>query len=200
MFRLGRLSVFVACGVSCGGVLSTEVPDAGLVGLEASSPPLDASTGDDAATSDGSTPSLVPDAPYDAPSCFAIAVELDKCFPAPGSPPCDGGWQFTRMSDFEAFFEQLAKLNGLVVAAHGVDCSAAGLDAGRCNYDPTTPRLDPSDVHYSDVDQRLIGPDGKSYVWMYDADRNTWLLAETNDSPGTYALILSYEQCIQRDQ
>jgi hypothetical protein len=200
MCRLARVLVVVACGASCGGVLSTEVPDAGPAGVDAASPPVDASVTDDASSSDGSVPSHVPDATHDAQSCSTIEDELRACLSQPSSPPCDGGWVFSRVGDFTAFFEDMAKLYALVVPAHGVDCTAAGLDAGRCNYDPRTPRLDPSDVHYSDADDRFIGPDGRSYVFVYVPDRNQWLVADASNSPATYALIVSYVGCFLRDQ
>jgi hypothetical protein len=103
--------------------------------------------------------------------------------------PWDGGHKFDRLSDFLDYFRLEAMHASLVVPAHGVDCT---MDAGiaTCNYDPRSPRLDSSDVHFSDATQEFVGPDGRHTIWSYFASWNAWLVGTSEFNPATYALLL----------
>jgi hypothetical protein len=58
-------------------------------------------------------------------------------------------------------------------------------------YDPTQPRQDASDIHYSDAYGQFTGPDGFQYIWCYLPGRNEWVVARQDLEPQIYAAILA---------
>jgi hypothetical protein len=183
--------------VACGGLVS---PDAAPSSSEAAAPEVDAGVpGDATSTQDAPSSFPPPDAAADAACGYELLAQLRRCLDPFPNPPCDGGRLFTRLDDFLAFLRQLALVSSLVDPAHHVDCSPGGVDAGACEYDPRTPRLGPSDVHYSNALNEFVGPDGRPYIWIFIPDRNEWVLADANHSPATYALVLQYVTCMSAE-
>jgi hypothetical protein len=76
-----------------------------------------------------------------------------------------------------------------------VDCTQSGVDTGACTYDPLSPQLDASDVHYSNADQGFIGPDGHAYVWIWLPQENLFLVVDAGGACATYQRALEYNQC-----
>jgi hypothetical protein len=101
-----------------------------------------------------------------------------------------GGWVFTRLDDFLAFFHNIATANNFSVPAVGIDCTHANADL--CNYDPRTARAYPQDEFYSDQTNQFHGPDGRRYIWAYLQDRNTWVVADRDRHVGTYQIMYTY--------
>jgi hypothetical protein len=97
-----------------------------------------------------------------------------------------GGLQFTRLADFEAYFQQIAVqnnyLSGPGCPASGCTCSGS---AAECNYDPMT-IVDPEDCN------QFVGPDKRRYIWAYVADRNQYVLAQQDRNVATYTILFNY--------
>jgi hypothetical protein len=144
------------------------------------------------AGSSGSQSAGEPDAsPADA---FACTCDETCVFTSLSPDDRDGAYLFKRREDILAFYDGLAALNSLDVPAHRLSCSPeAGLIS--CPYDPLEPRLDPSDVHYSDALQRFVGPEGDPWVWAYFADRGSWIAVNGTRNAVVYALLGQYNAC-----
>ena len=108
---------------------------------------------------------------------------------------CDG-MVFHRLTDFLAFWTNLAMQNDFVNVLHGVNCTSAGVAAGECNSDPRTPQSSPSDVAYSNADQELVGPDGLNYIWTYIPNVNSWIVANQEHNALLYGLVLGFLTCV----
>jgi len=103
-----------------------------------------------------------------------------------------GGYQFGRLQDFLAFFQNIAVENNFQVNVPGgvnIDCTGT---VAACNYDPTTPRAYPTDTFYSDSYNRFLGPDGRRWIWVYLQDRNEWLACDQDRNVATYVTMYNY--------
>jgi hypothetical protein len=174
-----------ACVVACGGRIGAEdaPADGGSPGLDAIALPA------------ADAPGLAPDAAAGAEAAptpcdvYALGAALDELSQQPGFE----GHRFLRDADFAAFVRELAVVNAFVDPAHAVDCTA-GL--ATCTYEPRSPRLDATDLHYSDAVQRFVGPDEEPYAWAYVPARNTWILVDRNRDPSAYAVIVQLNACV----
>ncbi len=175
--------------VGCGGVIAAEsAGDAGVVVVVEAGSAVVQEAGT-VATDAGqdATDAMLSQACEPPPKICYISVFARSCLDPQGGSPPPGVRAFDRKPDFLAFFQDLARLNDLVVPAHGVDCSPQGVDAGTCTYDPTMARLDASDVHYSDpASLAFVGPDGHPYDWLYAGDRNQWFFVDGTVAPSLY--------------
>ena len=183
-FPLATVSIVLVgstLAVACGGSILAEerTDDAGV----ATAPDAEAVATSDAAPPDAATPE-------------AGCGDVDALLHAWSSPSWNGGgFMFTRKEDCVLFFEALARSNDLVVPAHEVDCSPAGVAAGQCTYDPLTARIDAEDVHYSGPLDEFTGPDDAPWVWYYIADQNDWFAASDAQAPAAYQLLVLANEC-----
>lgn len=170
--RLLRLASLLAVPslLACGGRLADSADTGSSLPEDAGAPTVNASA-DAAAANDA------------AVSCSTFISAIEH-----GITP----YSFSRVSDFLAYFRSLARLDQLVVPAHGVDCSSSAPDGGTCTYDPRQQRLDASDIHYSNDLNQFTGPDGQPWVWMNIGDRNELLAADQVTDPDAYACIVQY--------
>lgn len=95
-----------------------------------------------------------------------------------------------------AYFRELAAQSGLVIPAHGIDCSPGELDAAVCDWDPQTPRLDPSDVHYSNAYSQFEAPNGDPDVIMYLPSLNYFLVVDGALDGTLYQELVAYNECV----
>ena len=102
---------------------------------------------------------------------------------------------FNSQANLLAYFDNMAELDSLSVPAHGVDCSPGS--SGACTYDPLSPALNPSDIHYSNPAQEFVGPDGHPYVWTYLADQNSWIVVDGGTSAVLYGAVADLNGCPQ---
>jgi len=176
----------VASIAACGGRIGADAAtgDAGSPGLDAS--PLPATDG----------PSSAPDAAAGASEDAAIACDVyalgaavDELAQQPGFE----GHRFLRDADFAAFVRELAVESGFLDPARGVDCTGS---LATCTYEPRSPRHDASDLHYSDAEQRFVGPDEEPYAWAYIPARNTWILVDRNRDPSAYTAVVQLNACV----
>jgi hypothetical protein len=179
----------MACGavmaMACGGSLAVDgTTGGGTVAVEAGAPAQDG----------GSTVGPV-DSGSPAPDASSCACGESCFFSAVMASGRDGGsYRFDRQADLLGFFDDLASLNFLDVAPHGVSCSPeAGIVA--CTYDPLEHQLDPSDVHYSNALQQFVGPEGHPWVWAYFPDRGQWWAIDGSRGPTLYQLLSEYNAC-----
>jgi hypothetical protein len=165
----------------------SDVFEAAAIDASADSPPSDAGAGE-----------------ADAPLCAlgdasgaGCATCINAAFGVPPGPPTPPADLLVYADDvgLVAYFQFMAEKDGLVVPAHGVDCSPSGIDAGKCTYDPLTPQLDAQDVHYSNADHQFVGPDGHPYVWAYVPDLSVDVVADEDAAPAMYQSVLAYNQC-----
>jgi hypothetical protein len=107
-----------------------------------------------------------------------------------------GGWQFYRLTDFLAFFGQLAVDNNFKVFIPNdvdVDCTVAPYNTPTtCPYDPRTPRAFPQDTFFSDQYNQFTAPDGRRYIWIYLRDRNEWFVCDRDRNSATYQVMYNY--------
>jgi hypothetical protein len=100
------------------------------------------------------------------------------------------GWAFSRLTDFLAFFQDMAVQNNFVVNRQGatIDCASAAT----CTYDPRTPRAFANDTFYSDNTNQFVGPDGRRYIWVFIPSRNQWVVADRDRHTATFQTLLNY--------
>jgi hypothetical protein len=166
--------------------------------------------GDDLAVEAGTVPSILdassipevsspppirdagPDEP-DASPCDVIIEGMEHAAALQqDSGNGDGFYVDEQLTDLVILMRNVAFGGGFVDTLHGVDCSVA-YDA--CTYDPFTPQLDASDIHYSNPLRQFVGPDGQSWVWAYVSQQNVYVLASASRAPATYQLVLEYNEC-----
>jgi hypothetical protein len=102
-----------------------------------------------------------------------------------------GGYIFTRLEDFEAYFRTIAVQNNFTSddAATDVNCTTT---VAACNYDPTIQRSSPADTFLSDDNNEFLGPDGRRYIWAYVPDRINWVVADRDRNIVTYNILKSF--------
>lgn len=169
--------------LACGGTRSAGASDAGTSNADQSAPLADAS--DEGAPEASVQGDAAPDAA--CPASLPLASW-------PGAP-WDGGTAFNGAQDLVASFEQLARAAQLIVPAHQVDCTQAGVALGECNYDPRQAAHDAADVHYSDALDRFVGPDGYDYAWLHVVAGDRFLVADAEGAPASYRIILDWVRC-----
>jgi hypothetical protein len=103
-----------------------------------------------------------------------------------------GGVTFERERDFLDYVRRIA------VNYQYQDCDENGLHCtacttlDNCTYDPRTPQLLPQQINQSDRHNSFIGPDGRTYIWMYLPNRNQYLLADKDRNVAMYTLMLTW--------
>ncbi len=193
------MALIAVCASACGGRLSLNenpaqeggaaLADASLGAADAGSSPLDATLASDTSSPDAAVVSS-------ASPCWASMSACHTCPPGDcnlGTPSGCGGLVFLRLDDFLAYFSDLAQQNMLVVPQHGVDCTSG---PNLCSYDPRQLQASASDIHYSNPDHEFIGPDGRSYIWLYYAAANMWLVGTQAQEPALYAFLQEWIECI----
>jgi hypothetical protein len=192
----GAALVVAGCGgrldASATGVDSGMAPETGIPVVEGGSvtPALDAAPD---ATGDAEarlcpTPS--------GPTCSLASFELCITQNVQNGMPVPGLFRFLRETDVVTYFETLAQQEGLVIAAHGIDCNASvPISASACAWDPLMPRLDASDVHYSNDLKQFSGPDGEPLVWAYLADMNEWIVVDGAEAGALYGAVVQFNEC-----
>jgi hypothetical protein len=186
--RLTCASVCWIAGLAlaCGDARSPGASDAGTSASDQAAPLADAAdAGDDGAPEASAQDDAAPDVA--CPASLPLASW-------PGAP-WDGGTAFNGAQDLVSYFQQLARTAQLIVPAHQVSCTQAGVALGECTYDPRQPEHDPADVHYSDALDRFVGPDGYNYVWLHVAAGDRFLVADAEGAPASYQLILDWVRC-----
>lgn len=162
----------------------------------------------DASTADAAADAGIVDAPseavsvcaaVDAGDCAGLAACIEGNFDSAeketgAAPP--GAVAFPALSDVLAYFDDLARLNHLIIAAHGIDCNGdEPLDASACEWNPMQPRLDASDVHYSNQWNEFAQPNGDPMIWTYFASSTEWLFVDGTVNPGLFQAVLSFNEC-----
>jgi hypothetical protein len=99
-----------------------------------------------------------------------------------------GGYEFTRERDF------LDYVHGIVVQYKFVDpitgSTCTTLDS--CAWDPRVRQTSPAQLTQSDYYNRFQGPDGRTYIWMYSKQRNSWIVSDKDRNVALYTLMLNY--------
>jgi hypothetical protein len=108
-----------------------------------------------------------------------------------------GGYQFNRIQDFLAFFQNIACENNFVVTTEGgtsINCTKA--DPAACTYDPRTPQGYPQDTFYSNTLNEFLGPDGRRWTWAYFQDRNQWVACDQDRNVDTFTTMLNWNTLV----
>lgn len=103
-----------------------------------------------------------------------------------------GGLAFERERDFLDYVRGIAVQYAFSNCdENGVNCDpCTSLD--HCSWDPRPLQTKPSQATQSDRYNRFQAPDGRTYIWMYIASRNQWVLADKDRNVAMYTLILNW--------
>jgi hypothetical protein len=107
----------------------------------------------------------------------------------------NGGLVFRSESDMRTYFRDIALVHGKfpeLGCAFGAGATTTSPSLDTCSYDPTTMQVTPAQWMLSDAHHRFIGPDSHRYGWVYIAVGNTYVFADRDLNPNTYALIDAY--------
>ena len=86
-----------------------------------------------------------------------------------------GGYVFNREQDFLDFFRKKA-----------IDNNADGCtDLATCTYDPQAGTV-------SDQYNQFLGPDNRTWIWAYIADRNQWVAVDKERNTASYQIVRAY--------
>ncbi len=88
---------------------------------------------------------------------------------------------FTRLDDFLTYFRNFAVQNNV---------------GGCTTIDTWT--YDPRAV--SDVHNEFTGPDQRTWIWPYVADRNQWIAVDKGRNIATYSVVRSYNDLLDSPQ
>ena len=103
-----------------------------------------------------------------------------------------GGYEFTRERDFLDF------LHGIAVQFKFKNCDDTGNNCSvctsidSCNWDPRIRQTVPQQLTQSDSFNRFQGPDGRTYIWNYSKQRNSWIIADKDRNVAMYTLMLNW--------
>ncbi len=129
--------------------------------------------------------------PYFQPTTIALYAQ-DTHDPAFGYQPARnwiGGHEFWREQDFLQYFQQIA------VAADYQGPGCQDVNGNQINCDCTTQATctyDPRNIQDPLLENQLLGPDGRRYIWSYIQDRNEWAVAEQDTNVVTNTIMLQY--------
>jgi hypothetical protein len=101
-----------------------------------------------------------------------------------------GGKVFYRERDFLDFLHAIAVKYPLT-PGYG---ACQSLDT--CAWDPRTPRILASDLTHSDNLNTFQGPDGRTYIWAYIADRNQWVLVDRDRNTAAYVIMVNWTNAV----
>ncbi len=114
-----------------------------------------------------------------------------------------GGYAFSRLEDFLAFFQNIAVQNGFSIPRVGINCdNAADCNGANGNvvYDPRTPQAFPQDTFYSNNLNEFIGANGRRYIWIYIQERNQWVVCDQDRNVATFQIFLNYTTDVIQSQ
>jgi hypothetical protein len=61
-----------------------------------------------------------------------------------------------------------------------------------CFWDPRVRQTSPTQLLQSDSFNKFQGPDGRTYIWMYSKQRNSWIVSDKDRNVALYTLMLNY--------
>jgi hypothetical protein len=135
--------------------------------------------------------------------CAASSPENDSASADLSAVDVNGGLAFDSSTDMLTYFRSMALAKGKLPelgCAFGPGATTTSPSLDTCVYDPTKLAVIPAEWMFSDEYHRFIAPNSHRYGWVYVASQHTYVFADRDLNPNTYALVDAYNVNVIDDQ